>query len=194
MKTRLTFFISLLALSLAAQKDTSVFNPIKHIEAYDYTFSIPYKWTVYLQQQNGPQLQKLEFTDVALPHVYNNTPLTAYCLFHKINCDSLATAEDFAIKEFSSFPDRVTPMGYTYERDTVRILSGEQAVLYTTHYYRRSKASNFTRYEMLVYSDKRKGAYWFTITYQYKDPDYRIEFDLKLKEYALRIYRTLVLR
>ncbi len=189
-------FICLLSATLfaSAQNDTTIYRTIKHMEANDYTFSVPEKWTVYLQQQNGPQLQKLEFTDVALPHVVNNAPLTAICLFRKLNGDSLKAAQQFVINDFTSYPDRVTSPGYNYTTDTLKIASGEQAILYTTHYYRRSKASNFTRYDMLVYSAKRKGTYWFTVTYQYKDPTYQIEFDYKLKQYALRIYKTLVLR
>ena len=179
---------------VAAQNDTSIYRSIKHIEAYDYVFSVPEKWTVFLQQQNGPQLQKLEFTDVALPHVVNEAPLTAICLLRKINCDSLRAAQEFVVTEFSSYPDRVTPAGQDYTTDTLNITSGEQAILYNTHYYRRSKVSNFTRYDMVAYSTKRNAAYWFTVTYQYKDPTYQIEFNYKLKSYALRIFKTLTLR
>lgn len=194
MKNLLLLSCLTFSLCISAQNDTSVFKNIKHIEANEYTFRVPEKWTAYLQQQNGPQLQKLEFTDVAIPHVLNNAPLTAICLFRKIGCDSIIAAQTFAVAEFSSYPDRVTPAGRDYEMDSLTIVSGEKAILYHTHYYRRSKASNFTRYDMVVYSEKRKAAYWFTTTYQYKDPTYQIEFDLKLKEYALRIYKTLVLR
>lgn len=194
MKTPPLLFCLFISLYLSAQNDTSVFRSIKHIEANEYLFSVPEKWTAFLQQQNGPQLQKLEFTDVALPHMVNNGPLTAFCLFRKINCDSLRAAQAFVVGEFTSYPDRVTPAGRDYETETIEIASGEQAILYSTHYYRRSKASNFTRYDMVVYSVKRQAAFWFTITYQYKDPTYNIEFDYKLKPYALRIYKTLSLR
>jgi len=194
MKSALLFMLLLTATITKAQNDTSIYRTIKHLEAQDYSFSVPEKWTAFLQQQNGPQLQKLEFTDVALPHVVNNAPLTAICLFRKIACDSIRAAQEFVVSEFSSYPDRVTPAGQDYQRDTLNIASGEQAILYSTHYYRRSKASNFTRYDMVVYSTKRQAAYWFTATYQYKDPTYQIEFDLKLKPYALRIFKTLQLR
>lgn len=194
MKSTTVCFALFFCLFTSAQNDTSIFRSIKHIEANDYLFSVPEKWTALLQQQNGPQLQKLEFTDVALPHVLNNSPLTAYCLFRKIDCDSLRAAEEFIVTEFTSFPDRITPPGYDHTTDTVTIATGEKAILYSTHYYRRSKASNFTRYDLLAYSAKRKGAYVFTVTYQYKDPNYLVEADYKLKQYAWRIFKTLVLR
>lgn len=188
----LYIFITVLA---QAQNDTSIYKTIKHIEANEYKFSVPEKWTAFSQIENGPQLQKLDFTDVALPHVVNNAPLTATCLFRKIVCDSLRAAESFATTEFLSYPDRVTTAGEPdYKTDTLVIQSGETGTLFHTRYYRRSKVSNFTRYDLVVYSTKRQAAFWFTITYQYKDPNYLVETDLKLKQYALRIFKTLVLR
>jgi hypothetical protein len=179
---------------ISAQNDTSVFKTIKKIQAQDYVFTVPESWTAYLQQQNGPQLQKLEFTDIALPHLVNDAPLTAMCFFRKITCDSIRAAQEFVVTEFSSYPDRITPSGQDYKRDTLNIATGEQAILYSTHYLRRSKAYNFTRYDMVVYSIKRKAAYWFTASYQYKDPTYKTEEDYKLKQYALRVFKTLQLR
>jgi len=192
--------LPLLTLSLVAalfatgQTDTTIFNTIRKIEANDYVFSIPDKWTPQWQQPNGPQLQKIDFTDVALPHVVNNAPLTAVCIFRKIACDSIRAAEAFIVTDFTSYPDRITPAGYNYITDTLKIASGEQAILYSTHYYRRSKVSNYTRYDLIAYSEKRKGAYVFTVTFQYKDPTYQVEADLKFKQYMLRIFKTLVLR
>jgi hypothetical protein len=177
-----------------AQTDTCIFNTIKKVQANDYVFSVPEKWTWYQQQRNGPQLEKLDFTDVALPHLLNGAPLTATCIFRKIACDSLRAAEEFITTEFTSYPDRVTPAGYNYLVDTLTIASGEQALLYSTHYYRRSRVSNYTRYDLLAYSPKRTGAYVFTVTFQYKDPTYQLEADLKLKQYVVKIFRSLVLR
>ena len=111
MKVFFLIFCLFLSQFVPAQNDTSIYRNIKHIEANEYHFSVPEKWTAYSQIQNGPQLQRLEFTDVALPHVVNNAPLTAVCLLRKIICDSLRAAEDFVVGEFSSYPDRITPPG-----------------------------------------------------------------------------------
>lgn len=194
MKVYLLLFSLLATTLLPAQNDSTIFNSIHKIESNDYVFSVPEKWTFYQQQKNGPQLEKLDFTDIALPHVVNNAPLTATCIFRKITCDSLKAAESFIVTEFTSYPDRITPAGFNYNTDTVTIASGEQAILYSTHYYRRSKVSNYTRLDLLAYSKKRKGAYVFTITYQYRDPTYQIEADYKLKQYATRVMKSLVLR
>ena len=194
MKAAFLFWLLLVASFVSAQTDTSVFKTIKKIQEQDYVFTVPDSWISYLQQQNGPQLQKLEFTDIALPHLVNDAPLTAICLLRKINCDSMRAAQEFVVTEFSSYPDRITPTGQDYKRDTLNIASGEQAILYHTHYLRRNKAYNFTRYDMVVYSIKRKAAYWFTATYRYKDPTYKTEEDYKLKQYALRVFKTLQLQ
>jgi hypothetical protein len=184
----------ILSLFTYAQSDTSIFMTIRTLEGYDYQFSVPDKWQIFPQTPSMPQLQRLEFTDVALPHVANNAPLTAVCLFRRVAGDSIQVGENFVISEYNSYPDRITPMGYTWTTDTVKIATGEKALLYTTHYYRRSKASNFTRYDLITYSEQRHAAYILGFTYQYKDPTYQIEFDLKLKEYVMRIIRTLRLR
>lgn len=194
MKLPLISICLLITLLSCGQTDTTIFNTIRKVEANDYVFSIPDKWLPQWQQPNGPQLQKIDFTDISLPHVVNSAPLTAVCIFRKISCDSLRAAEEFIVTEFTSYPDRITPAGYNYGTDTVKIASGEQAILYHTHYYRRSRVSNYTRYDLIAYSPKRQGAYVFTVTFQYKDPTYQVEADLKFKQYMMRIFKTLVLR
>ena len=194
MKPVLTALLSIVVVTLLAQKDTTVFSNIKKVETNEYVLSIPEKWNNVPQLDASSKDQKYEFTDVALPHLYNNTPLTATFILRKMECEKKSEGENFLITEFTSYPDRLCPAGYNYESDSLQILSGETASLFNTHYYRRSKVSNFSRFDLVAYSSKRKTAYLLTITYQYKDPTYIIEADLKLKQYALRIFRTLLLR
>lgn len=194
MKRLIAILFTCLYLLSAAQTDTTVFSSINTIETNEYTFQVPDKWRNVPQIDAASRDQKFEFTDVALPHIINNAPLTAIFILRKVEGEKRADGENFIVTEFTSYPDRIAPAGYTYETDSIKIGSGETATLLTTHYYRRSKASNFTRYDLVAYSDKRKANYLLTITYQYKDPTYAIEFNLKLKEYAKRIFKTLVLR
>jgi hypothetical protein len=179
---------------LSAQTDTSIFNVIKAVEANEYLFRVPERWKKVSQIESSPIDQKFEFTDIGLPLKVNDAPLTAFLILRKLECDSLRQGEDFIINEFTGYPDRVNQAGETYEKDTLTIASGEKATLIHSHFYRRSKVSNFTRYDLVAYSPKRKAAYLLTITYQYKDATYRIEADLKLRQYALRILKSLVLR
>lgn len=177
-----------------SQTDTTIFNNVEGVETNEYSFKVPEKWHNVPQIDASSRDQKFEFTDVALPHIVNNAPLTAYFVLRKTESENINHGVNFITTEFGSYPDRVTPAGQDYQMDSMKIASGETALLITTHYYRRSKASNFTRYDLIAFSEKRKTSYMLTVTYQYKDPTYAIEFNLKLKEYALRVFKTLVLR
>jgi hypothetical protein len=179
---------------LHAQTDTSIFASQKRVEVAEYIFSVPERWKAIPQIDATSKDRKFEFTGVSLPETVNNAPLTANFMLRKFVCDSLPVAEDYIISEFTTFPDRVTPAGYNYERDTTHILSGEKARLYYTHYYRRSKAFNFSRMDMIVYSKKRKAAYMLTAIFQYKDPTYATENKLLLRAYVLRVFKSLLLR
>ena len=179
---------------LKAQTDTSIYLMQKKVETTEYTFSVPDRWKKIDNIDQSSKDRKFEFTEVALPKLYNNNALTASFSLRRYACDSLKVVDDYIISEITSYPDRVTPPGKNYQRDTFDIASKEQGILISTHFYRRNKVSNFTRYDLLVYSAKRKAAYMLNVTYQYRDPGYGIENELKLKEYALRVFGTLILR
>lgn len=193
-----TFFFSLLftltCFIVAAQNDTSVYKVIKAVEANEYLFRVPEDWKEIPQIEASPIDEKFEFTNVGLPFKVNDAPLTAFLILRKQECDSIEAGEAFAIVEFTSYPDRVTAAGETYETDSLIITSGEKATLLHSRFYRRSKVSNFSRYDLVAYSAKRKACYLLTITFQYKDPTYMVEADLKFRQYAVRVLQSLVLR
>ncbi|HWB64759.1 MAG TPA: hypothetical protein VG603_14685 [Chitinophagales bacterium] len=178
---------------LPAQND-SVFLNMKKVETTDYTFSIPEKWKKTDQLDVSTKDIKFDASGVGLPLQYNNANLSATFTLRKIACDSLRTAEDFVISEQTSYPDRTTPAGQNYVTDTFTLKSGEKGHIIFTHYYRRSRQSNFATYILLAYSKKRKAAYCLTMVYQFTDPTYGIEEKLGLKKYAGQVFKTLVLR
>lgn len=196
MKKHLLSFLILPALIIEtfAQSDTAVFNVMKKIEANEYVFSVPEKWNNIPQVPGAPQLERLEFNDVGLPHIVNNAPLVAYFLLRKLECDSLGAGTEFISAEFNNYSDKVFPAGYNYLTEPFTVASGEQGIFLTVHYYRRSKVSNYSCYHLIVYSEKRKATYMLSMFFQHKDASYNCEFDLKLKRYATKIFKTLVLR
>lgn len=194
MKLIVSLILSCAALSLNAQRDTSIYKIIKTVEANEYTFRVPEAWKEVPQIDNVVIDKKFEFTNVGIPFKVNDAPLTAFFILRKLTCDSIQTGEVFTINEFLSYSDRVTPAGENYQKDTLSILSGEKASLFHTRYYRRSKVSNFSRYDLVAYSLKRRAAYLLTITYQYKDATYMAEADHQFKQYAVRILQSLSLR
>jgi hypothetical protein len=194
MRSLLTQLFLLSSALLSAQADTTIYAAQKRVETVEYVFSVPDQWKNILPVDVSTKDRKYDFTDVALPHFVNKTPLTAIFTLRRYASENTNAAEDYILSEITSYPDRITPPGYNYERDSMNILSGEKAILFSTHFYRRSKVSNFTRYDMIVYSKKRKTAYMLTATYQYKDSTYTTEKDFKFREYATRVFKTLLLR
>ena len=194
MKTPFILLLTLFTSLLSAQNDTTIYSVIKSVEANEYLFRVPEQWQNVPQIENSPIAEKFEFTNVGLPFKFNDAPLTANLILRKFSCDSLQAGIKFITDEINSYPDRVAPAGESYETDSLLIASGEKATLIHSRFYRRSKVSNFTRFDLVAYSQKRKAAYLLTIIFQSKDPTYMAESDLKLRQYATRILKTLVLR
>jgi hypothetical protein len=190
----IALLLFLFPLLLSAQNDTTIYNVIKAVEANEYLFRVPEKWKNIPQIENSPLDEKFEFTTVGLPLTWNDAPLTAFLILRKLESDSIQQGENFIVGEFTGYTDRIQPAGETYEREPLTIASGEEATLIHSRFYRRSKVSNVTRYDLVAYSAKRKASYILTMSFQYKDPNYRVEADLNLKRYALRVFKTLVLR
>ena len=188
------FSILFTCTNLDAQTDSTIYSVQKKVETNEYIISVPEKWRKTDAIDQSSKDRKYEFSEVSLPKLYNNSPLLATFSLRKYVCDSIRAAEDYVISEITSYPDRVTPPGRNYEQDTISIESGEKATFISTHFYRRTKVSNFTRYDLVVYSKNRKAAYMLSITFQYKDSTYGIEKELKLRQYAERVFKTLLLR
>jgi hypothetical protein len=193
---RLTFISLLLLISfiLKSQNDTSVFTRQIPVSTSDYVFLVPDQWKNIPGVDISSKDRKFEFNGVGLPLEYKYASVSASCILRKYECKSIKTAEDYVITEFTSYPDRVTQPGHNYDTDSMKILSGETATLYASRYLRRNKMSNFSRFDLIVYSAKRKAAYMFTITFQYRDPTYSFEKDNKLREYALQFFKNITLR
>jgi len=193
-KTLLSHLFWCSALLLDAQTDSTIFNNLHNVETTEYVFSIPNQWRYEASVDASSKDRRFDFSGVSLPAEVNHTPLVAYMQLRKFPCINAKQAEDYIVSEFSLYSDRITPPGFNYNTDTLTIASGEKANLFLTHYFRRTKASNYTRYDMVVYSTKRKAAYILTATFQYRDPTYSLEANLKLKEYMYHVFRLLVLR
>lgn len=190
----LLFFCVTSAFLASAQADTSVWRTTKYIERNDYIFSIPEKWQRVDQTDQAYITEKFNFTTIALPVQVNDAPLTAYFTLRKVKCDSITFGENYVVSEFTGYTDRTTAPGYNYDTDSIQIKTGERATVYSTRFYRRTKVSNYSRFDMVVYSEKHKCAYLLNITYQYKDPTYYCEGQFMFKDYALRVFRSLQLR
>ena len=177
-----------------AQTDTTLFRLTKPVEVAEYIFTVPEKWREIVVQTQSGKDRKFDFTGVGIPHEINKIPVTAIFTLRKFIRSTLRDATNYIVTEFTSYPDRITPKGCNYKQDTLQILSGQTANFFSTKYYRRTKNRNYSRYDIIAYSEKRKSCYMLTITYQYKDPTYNIETVANFEAYAVHIFKTLVLR
>ena len=183
-----------LSCSIWAQNDTSVFDKQTEVATTEYVFKVPSRWKNVQQIDLTSKDRKFEITGVGLPAECNHTPVTGTLTLRKYECAKLSTAEDYIISEITSYPDRVTEAGCNYQTDTLKIASGEKATLISTRFLRRTKLSNYSRFDLIAYSKKRKAAYMFTITFQYREPTYAFEADNKLVQYALGVFERIILR
>ena len=182
------------SLLLNAQVDTSVFTIQKKVETSDYVFLVPGQWKNIPEVDISSKNKKFEFSGVGIPAEYKYASVLATCGLRKYECKSINSAEDYIISEFTSYPDRETEPGHNYQTDSLTILSGEKAVLYSSRYLRHNKKSNFSRFDLIAYSPKRKAAYMFTVTFQYRDPTYAFEAENGLRQYAVQFFKNILLR
>jgi hypothetical protein len=177
-----------------AQNDTSVFTKQKEVSTSEYVLMIPEQWKNIPGIDISSKDRKYSFSGIGLPEEFNHVPVSANLSLRRYECNKIAVAEDYIISEMTSYPDRVTPPGENYKTDTLTIKSGETGALYSTRFFRHTKVYNFSRFDLIVYSPKRKAAYMFTIVFQYRDPTYAFEKDNNLRQYALRFFSNILLR
>jgi len=194
MRIAAILLIIIFPFAVQAQDDTSVFTKQKKVETSDYVFLVPDGWKNIPEIDISSKDRKFDFNGVGIPAEYNHEPVTATCKLRKYECKSVHAAEDYITSEITSYPDRVTPPGHNYDTESLTIQSGEKATLYSCRYLRRNKLSNYSRFDLVVYSEKRKAAYMFTVTFQYRDPTYAFDKDNKLKQYAVRFFKNILLR
>ena len=194
MRIAIVLMLCCLSSFMRAQNDTSVFTKQKEVATSDYVFLVPAQWKNIPGIDISSKDRKFDLSGVGLPEEYNHTPVTATLILRKYECTKIATAEDYIITELTSYPDRVTEPGHNYLTDSLTILSSEKATLYSTRFFRRTKVFIYSRYDLIVYSQKRRAAYMFTLTFQYRDHTYAFEAENKLRQYALRFFGNILLR
>ena len=194
MRIAFQFLLLIISFSIKAQNDTSVFTRQKRVETSDYVFMVPEGWKYIPGIDISSKDRKFDLSGVGVPPEYRHSPVNATCILRKYECKSIHAAEDYIVTEMTSYPDRVTQPGRNYDIDSLKIQSDEGATLYPSRFLRRNNMRNVSRFDLIVYSQKRKAAYMFTITFQYNDPTYAFESENKLKDYAMQFFKNILLR
>ena len=190
MKIKLTpiLLFCLISTLLSAQTDPAIWNSIAKIEDNKFVASIPDGWKKVNVTDGSGIDYKYDFSGVGIPGVtHDNSPLYANFTIVKMQGNKTDKAWDQAMAEFSNFSDRLTEPGYDHDSTNAAIKSGETGRLLHTRYYRRSKVSNYSKYYMVVYSQKADQTYLITFHFQYKDTSYDIERSARFKDYVMAV-------
>ena len=139
-----------LSSSVRSQNDTTVFDKQTEIATSEYVFKVPAGWKNVQQIDLTSKDRKFEITGVGLPTECNHAPVTGTLTLRKYECAKLSTGEDYIISEITSYPDRVTEAGCNYQTDSLKIKSGEKATLISTRFLRRTKLSNYSRFDLIA--------------------------------------------
>ncbi len=180
--------------AIFAQQDTSVWKSTQYIEHNQFRSEIPQSWKEVKLANTAEFLFKYELTGIGMPGIFNSSPVTAFYTIQESSKDSLTTIIEEQLADFLVLSDKVQEPNYVYDTAGIAIKSGQIGTIVHTRYYRRSKASNYSRYIMIVENPKTQKYFVATFWFQYKSPLYDIERALFFKEYAYRAFSRFMFR
>ena len=170
-----------------SQSDTSIWSDLKTIKKDNYEVSAPKNWRELDMSAYHLQVY-FEASGLAYPLSYNNSPFIVILCIGDMKINSLEDARESVQNGYSQNTDRVFPEDFKYESESVKLISGEDAYIINTRFYRKSKGLNQSRFDLVAYSEKYKTSYMYTISIQYSDPSYEAEKTLGLKDFARKVY------
>ena len=189
MKNFLTLFlIATLATTAYGQVDQTIWDSLKTVSTDNYEFQIPFNWRQTPTMGQGPE-QLFEGSGRALPAAnVDGSPIILTIFFVKQEATDLKNCKDRCLNGYRSNPDRVFPEKFKDGQEKIKLASGQDAYFLNTRFFRTSKDLNQTRFDLCVYSDKAKTGYFYTVSIQYVDKDYKFEDENKLADFAKKLY------
>lgn len=192
-----TFLILITAIGVFAQRDTTCWKyAIKYHEQNNYILATPDSWKLVDLTPNSEFQYKFEFTGICLPGQYNSSPITAFATFQEfggdITLDSILSAEK---NKLLLLRDRITESSIAdFDTTHIKIATGEEGIMLHTKYYRRVKVQNYSSYFFVVKNEKRNKTYLYHVQFMYKDPTYKLEYNEKFRDYAIRLFSKIKMR
>lgn len=193
MKNILTLIlIATFATTSYGQVDQTIWDSLKTVTTDNYELNVPYKWRQIPTGGQGPE-QYFEASGLALPSTFNNTPIMVTIFFVKQDGKNLDDCKDKCLSGYRDNPDREFPKKFKDGQEKIKLTNGQDAYFLNTRFYRKSKGLNQSRFDLVVYSDKAKTGYIYTVSIQYSDNDYKFETDNNLTDFAKKLYNYLTL-
>lgn len=194
MKKLLTILtVTLFTITAFGQADPTIWDSLKTVTTDNYEFKVPYKWRQMATGGQGPE-QFLEASGLALPPSFNGSPVMVTIFYVKQDGKNLDDCKDKCLSGYRTNPDREFPKKFKDGESQIKLASGQAAYILNTRFYRQSKRLNQSRFDLVVYSDKAKIGYIYTVSIQYSDKDYKFETDNKLADFAQKLYSYLTLK
>jgi hypothetical protein len=189
MKKILTLLIVLIFTTTAfGQVDKTIWDSLKIVATDNYEFQFPYKWRqIPMSGQKGPE-QMLEASGLALPPMIDGSPIMVTIFIVKQDGKDLDECKDKCLSGYRENPDREFPEKFKDGQEKIKLTSGKNAYFLNTRFYRKSKGLNQSRFDLVIFSDKAKTGYIYTVSIQYSDKDYKFETTNQLSDFAKKLY------
>ncbi len=193
MKNLLTLLlISIFVTSVNGQVDPTIWDSLKTVTTDNYELKVPYAWRKMSAGGQGPE-QFFEASGLALPAAFNDSPVIVTIFFAKQDCKNLDECKDKCLSGYRDNPDREFPKKFKDGQEKTKLTKGQDAYFLNTRFYRKSKSLNQSRFDLVVFSDKVKAGYIYTVSVQYSDNEYKFETDNHLADFAKKLYSYLTL-
>lgn len=189
MKKILTLLVAVnFSIAAFGQVDQAIWDSLKTVTTENYEFKFPFRWRQFpMGGQKGPE-QMLEASGLALPAMVNGSPVMLTIFIVKQDGKDLDECKDKCLSGYRENPDREFPEKFKDGQEKIKIASGQDAFILNTRFYRKSKGFNQSRFDLVVYSDKAKAGYIYTVSIQYSDNDYLFETNNQLADFAKKLY------
>lgn len=187
------FIIATLMTTVHGQVDQTIWDSLKTVITDNYELKVPHKWRQLPTGGQGPE-QMFEASGLALPTMFNGSPVMMTIFVVKQSGKTLDDCKDKCLGGYRENPDREFPKKFKDGQVKIKLIGGQDAYFLNTRFYRRSKGLNQSRFDLVVYSDKAQSGYIYTVSIQYVDNRYKFETDNKLADFAKKLYSYLTLK
>src|SRR5689334_755679 len=105
----LTLLLTSLSLAVFGQVDPISWDSLKTVATENYEFRIPYEWRqMPFVGNQGPE-QMVEASGLALPAMFNGSPVMVTIFIAKQECKNLEDCKDFCLRGYRENPGREFP-------------------------------------------------------------------------------------
>jgi hypothetical protein len=188
MKKNLTILLIAHTVATFGQVNPAIWDTLKTVKTDNYEFEIPNKWEQRLM--TGPDVpeQMIEASGLAFPEMFNGSPVILTIFIVKQDSKNLDDCKERCLLGYRANPDREFPEKFKDRQEKITLPGGQDAYFLSTRFFRKSKGLNQSRFDLVVFSNKAKAGYLYTVSIQYADDDYKFETENKLPDFSKKLY------